>query len=275
MKSLLVATDLSDRSARALDRAFAIAERAGARLKLLHVTDADLPEEMATAQQHAAMQRLTGLAAARPEVDAHVEAAIDDPMTKIHTAADEAGAELIVLGVHRSRPLADMFSSTTMERLVRASAQPVLLVKDAVSGPYAHPLCGVDLSPACAAAARMAADLAPGAPIAAYYAFHAPFRGFRDSEAQMAPFQAEAKASLEEWMKGADLPETFQPPAPVAAGVRHALEMAMHRMAEAGGKTDLLVIGAHGRSVFSPNLLGSFTEELLRHPLCDTLVAKG
>ena len=272
MKNLLVATDLSERSACAVERAFSIAEQTGAALKLLHVTDSDLPEDLARTVQHEAMQRLTTMIAARPEVAAKIEAAISDPLTKIHEVAEALEADLIVLGVHRHRPLADMFSSTTMERLVRGTARPVLLVKDAVEGPYRRPLCGVDLSPACLAAANAAARLAPEADIESFYAFHAPFRGLGGArmKEQIAPFLAQAQAELENWMASVDLPLRFRKPTPVAAGVRHALDMAFAEV-----KPDLLAIGAHGRSSFSPNLLGSFTEELVRRPICDTLVARG
>lgn len=272
MKLILVATDLSERSDRALERAFALAEQTGAALKLLHVTDGDLPEEIAKIHQHEALQRLTTLTAARPQIETRIEAAIDDPMSYIHTVAEAQDADLIVLGAHRRRPLTDMFFSTTMERLVRASRRPVLLVSQATAGAYRRPLCGIDLSPASAAAARMAAHLAPEAEIASFFAYHVPFHSMAGGELEqrLAPFLAEAKAELDAWTKTADLPERFQKPEPVMAGVRQALDRAM-----AVNKPDLLAVGAHGRSSLSLNLLGSFTQELLREPLCDTLVVRG
>lgn len=49
MKNILIATDLSERSNRALRRAAMLAAQFGAHLTVLHVTDADLPERVATA----------------------------------------------------------------------------------------------------------------------------------------------------------------------------------------------------------------------------------
>jgi nucleotide-binding universal stress UspA family protein len=47
----------------------------------------------------------------------------------------------------------------------------------------------------------------------------------------------------------------------------------MARMA--AGRPDLIAVGAHTRSGFSPNILGSFVTDLIVTPPCDVLVARG
>ena len=56
MKSILMATDLSARSDRALERAVQVAADHGSRLTVVHVVDEDLPAVLADAQETAARQ---------------------------------------------------------------------------------------------------------------------------------------------------------------------------------------------------------------------------
>jgi nucleotide-binding universal stress UspA family protein len=40
-------------------------------------------------------------------------------------------------------------------------------------------------------------------------------------------------------------------------------------------KPDLVAVGAHTRSGFLPNVLGSFVTDLIHSPPCDLLVSRG
>ena len=70
MEQILVATDLSTRSDRAVDRAFALAEQHGAKLTLTHIVDSELPEEMIDGLREKALGRLTARAA-QPRTGCH------------------------------------------------------------------------------------------------------------------------------------------------------------------------------------------------------------
>ena len=54
MKKLLLATDLSARSDRALERSLSLARERGADLTVVHVVEGDLPPALAEAQNRAA-----------------------------------------------------------------------------------------------------------------------------------------------------------------------------------------------------------------------------
>lgn len=272
MQTILVASDLSDRSERALRRAYSIAEQQRARLTVLCVVDADLPQTMAANMKAGAEAELQRLCASVSDYPASLCVEIGDPKTQIHAHADACDADLIVLGVHRQRFFADMFSGTTMERLVRSSRRPVLLVRDPVYGPYQRPVCGLDLSPSCVAAAQACAALAPQAEITAFHAVHVPFRGFLapgETSAELQVFVDEAAASLSAWLATAELPAQCKAPKVVPGGVTQALYQTI-RDADA----DLACIGAHGRPSLSPSYLGGVTEDLLRSPPCDLLVVR-
>lgn len=272
MTRILAATDLSPRSERALRRAAQLAESLDAELTALSVVDADLPRDLAESMKEQVEAKLRALCAEISARPCEAVAVIDDPLTAIHAAADARNADLVTLGLHRVRPIADLFGGTTMERLVRASARPVLVVRDPVGGPYARPVCGLDLSPACAAAAKAAAALAPGARIATFHAVHVPFKGFAGfggAEVAGKPFLDDARGRLEEWVAQADLPAACAPPELLAGSAPEALHE-MVRKTEA----DLIVIGAHGRAALTPSHLGGFATDLLRHPPRDILIVR-
>ncbi|MBF9033648.1 universal stress protein [Rhodobacterales bacterium HKCCE2091] len=270
--TILVASDLSIRSERALRRAFRLAEAHGAALTVLSVVDEDLPERVATGLAAEAREELGTLAASISDHAVEIRVELGEPVRNIAAAAADTAADLVVLGVHRPRPFWDTFTGTTMERIVRAVPMPVLLAADAVDHDYRTLLAGIDLSPACAAAIVAGADLAPQAKIETFHAFHVPFRGFiaPDGSAEaVAPFRKEAVRDLDTWWDSADLPAAAAKPVPEDDSPTRLL---VRKLAEV--EPDLLLIGAHGRPALAPMVLGSFTETLLRDPPCDILVAR-
>lgn len=272
MKRILVTSDLSVRSDRALGRAIQLAKDHGAALSVLHVVDDDLPPSVVETLSEAARGVLSQTLEAAGAGDTQVEIRVGPVVETITTTAEELDAELLVMGVHKARAFWDMVSGTTMERAVRALTRPVLLVAQPANGPYASVLCGLDLSPASAAAARTAARLAPKARLTAFHAVHIPYRGLLGNDDTMhdvAPFLAEAETELAAWWRGADLPAGLERPTPTADDVGHAFEIARLKSG-----ADLFALGAHGRPAFAPTRLGGFAEHLLRHPVCDVLVVR-
>lgn len=276
MNSILVASDLSYRSDRALTRAFLIAAETGARLTVLSVIDEDMHAEIRDKAIRHARARLDSISAAQPKADEviHVQHVMaGDPLRDIVRAADEAGAELIVLGRHRDRPVLDLFMPTTMEKLARLASVPVLLVHDAPEHGYRRILAPVDFSPASVAALRSAMSAAPHAALHAFHAYSAPFKGFLGGDAPEEGgshrFRDEACAALGTWRAASRLPERMGEVEIVEGAVGETLGARL-----AKEKPDLLAIGAHGRAAFSPSLLGRFTEDLIRDAPCDLLVAR-
>ncbi len=272
MKTLLVATDLSPRSDRAVRRAFALAEAHGCRLYVVNVVDNALPMELADELREKTEKNVRAFCSTVSDHPFEVRVVVGDPILRVNALAEELEADLIVLGIHRRRPFLDLVTSTTMERLVKSGAKPVLLAAETGEAPYARVLAGVDLSPASAAVIRLAAIVAPEAEIHGFHGVHIPYRKLsapHGTAAQLKPFLDDAARDLEAWRAKEDLPERFLEPVPMPLGRSGALDAAMEAV-----KPDLLAIGAHGRATFSPTLLGSFTEELLRDPPCDLLVAR-
>jgi nucleotide-binding universal stress UspA family protein len=177
---ILVATDFSTRSDRALRRATLLARQAKARLTLVHVVDEDQPKSLVQAQEKAAAGRLEETAATIGEYDA-VEAdariVTGDAFSGILAAADAVDADLIVLGPHR-RQLRDIFVGTTAERTIAHSGRPVLVAAGIPDGPYGRAMVAVDLAKSSRAAiARLQGMQGLGAgEWIAMHAFEAPAR---------------------------------------------------------------------------------------------------
>ncbi|QDC10409.1 universal stress protein [Oceanicola sp. D3] len=272
MTRILVATDLSERSDRALRRAYRLAEDMDAELTVLAVVDEDLPRPVASTMAAEAEKQLGGQCGSISERKAEIRVEIGEPVATITACATRIEADLVVLGVHRTRAFWDFFSGTTMERIVRASERPVLLAAGAVTGAYQRVLCGIDLSSSCAAAAQAAGRFAPEAILKAFHAVHVPYRGLvapQQSAKALAPFVKEAERELAAWWEAAQLPEKMAQPVPMVGSVSLSLDHEIESF-----QPELIAVGAHGRAAISISLLGQFTESLIRTPPCDVLVVR-
>lgn len=273
MTTYLVATDLSERGDRAVQRAFDLAARNGAELVLTSIVDDTLPSDIAGRLAEDIAARLTRMAAAvagASDVTHRVAVRIGDPAEAIAALASEEQAALLVLGLHRLRPLLDAMRDTTMQRVARTSPCPVLLVREPVDGPYQTVVAAVDFSPAAAAAVRMAARVAPGATIRPVHAMHVPYKGLMarsGTAADYAPFRHEAEAARDDWLAAETLPEGL-PEVEIAEGtVTEVLARVLK------GAT-LLALGTHARSGIYGFLAGSHCTGLMRDPPCDLLIVR-
>ncbi|MCU9847104.1 universal stress protein [Defluviimonas sp. WL0024] len=271
MPVYLVATDLSARGDRAVRRAFALARAHQARLIVASAVDDDLPQALAAELAAGAERTLADVVAADPDRDAveyETRMLRGDPSLAIATLAATEAVDLLILGAHRVRPVADIFLDTTMLRILRQVTCPVLLVRNPVAHPYRGILAATDFSPASAAALRTAAALVPDASIAAIHAFHVPFKGLMPRETA-APFLAEARSHEAEWRGRERLPERL---GPVTFEEGPATEVISEALAATGA--DLIAVGAHSRAGMAARLLGSFATMLIEAAPTDLIVAR-
>lgn len=274
MKNILVATDLSARSDRAVQRAARLAAKLGLPCHVLSVIDDDLPVDMLTTLLKDVDARLAQFvkSLAAPGQVVTSAAVAGDPQEVLLGLAEELDAGLVVLGLHRRRPLVDLVRDSTMVRIVRASRRPVLLVKDLPNQDYAKVLVPVSFSPACAAALRTARTIAPKAEMRSFHAVPVPFAGLTGDgpgSAMAKDLCAEAERERDLWLAGLSL----EGPLPEIEIISGGRSVTMERLAAI--KPDLLVVGAHTRSAFLPNVLGSFVTDLIHSPPCDLLVSRG
>ena len=278
MKHILMATDLSARSDRALQRAVALALRRGASLEVMHVVDDTLPPTIIELQKAAARTLIERLLAAIPD-STGVKTAIEIVPGCAHNAilqrAATIAADLIVLGITRYG-INELFRGTTAERIVRLGQYPVLLVKEPAIENYRRVLMASDGSPAALRAMACAIDMVQDAEFFLLHAIHVPFKGLLGSEAQ----QSIRTEQVERF--GQTLEDEFQaqvekvgiaPPKRtivVEEGEIHdVIRAQITRL-----KPDLLALGTHGRAGLRHLLVGSVAADMLSDPPVDVLVAK-
>ena len=279
MDRLLVATDFSPRSDRALLRASLIARNVGAALSLVHVVDGDQPDALIEPERAAAADLLAALAATirgADGIEANWSIVVDDVHAGILAAAEELKSDLIMIGPHRSR-LRDVFVGTTAERLVRQCTCPLLVAVGTPVGPYRTTLLALDFDEASKSAGRAALDMGifDHTHVVIMHAFDAPGEGMMKRSME---HPATIESYVDEVSRAATknlqalLAELGLPPASrnvvsmKGTPARTILESA--RQAEA----DLIVLGTNQRKGFERILVGSVTADVIRDAHRDVLI---
>lgn len=273
---ILVATDLSHRSDRAVRRAFDLAGKLNRPLIALTVLDDAMPDEMTGPLRDKAIERLHRFMDSLGDgVDWSVRAAVGDPTEEILTQLETVQPSLLVTGVHRSRRFLDMLRETTIQRVVRRTALPVLMVRDPVDHDYGTVLCAMDFSPAATTALHLAAELCPAADIHLLHVVQMPLGGMSSPtgagrEELEAAFVKEARAEDAAWRATTDLPANAAPDTRIEVG---AALPALRRIVEAED-VHLVCAGAHGQAGLAPSLLGSVALDLIHDAPCDLLIVR-
>lgn len=280
MKNILMATDLSARSDRALARALNLTRDRGGALTVVHVVDEDLPALLADAQASAARAAIRthiDSLAGDNGADVAIKVVFGRPYVSILEISEDSDADLIVLGQHREDAFKDMFRGTTVERVIRAGNAPVLLVRDRVDDPYRRIMVGVDFSVYSRRAVEFAITFAPDGEFHLVHAYDVPFKGFlygHDTRREVgkqhqAQFEQMIETEMASFLGGLEGPLPKLERISQEGVVRDVIHQQLDRL-----KPDLLVIGTHGRTGVAHAFLGSVAEDLLRQPPCDVLAVK-
>ena len=276
LAKLLVATDLSHRSDRAMRRAFALAKAHDAELIVVSVLDDELPEDMIGELHARAERRLEGMCETLgPGVRHSIDLRKGDPSEELREAQQAHQPDLTVIGVHRTRNFFDALRETTMMRLVRLSKTAVLLAREPAEEAYDQVVAAVDFSPACGVALALAHRLAPAAQVTPVHAVHVPYASMMSSMARgedelTRAYLREATAEAHAWSMAQHLPKGRLAPVRVAVGAPYN---SLHQAVKDVGAT-LLCAGAHGRASAAPAVIGAVANDLMRDPPCDLLIAR-
>lgn len=269
MNQLLVATDLSTGSARAIVRSDSLAQSSGCRLHAVCVTDPTVGAVETT--QSLLQQQLEDLG-----VRATPEVRVGTPFVEIIRAAREVEAELIVVGAQGTHSTIQRILGTTAERVVRKGDRPVLIVRaEPTSATYRRVLVGTDLSPGAVEAFRFARSAFPGAKVSAGYvctvvgehmlALH----GVPDDqiEEMRRTVLKDGQVALGEWLAQHQLhADACLTVSGDPAGELMSLAERQH--------DDLLIVGSHGLTGPRYLLLGSVAQRVMRNAAADVLVVR-
>jgi nucleotide-binding universal stress UspA family protein len=254
----------------------ALAKETGAQLHVLYVIDEDLPSRIVanlseTAQQDIA-KRLSAKGAGGSAV-IHVEAG--QHWKIIVQKVRDLAADLIVVGTHKNRGIAELFVGTTLERVAKYSDRPVLLVRDPVTGPYSTAIVGVDFSLMAQHTAKTAAHVAPLANLTLVHAYNIPFKALTTRMDAEGDIPKKERDAIEQPL----LSEMAQFTKRVGVAPKRTTQVLREGAATAvlsqevrRSRADLLVLGVHARSPLILGLLGSTAMDAMSSPPCDVLL---
>lgn len=247
IRRIMIASDLSERSDRALRRGLSLAAGVNAEVTLVTIVDEAFPVEIADDLLAKCRNHLAAAAARFGGPSCEVRVEIGDPTRRLVEMTHEAGCDLVVVGRHRDRGLLDEWRPTTVERVVAHAQTPVLLVVTPGEGAYQKVLAPVAFSRACRRAVDTAYAIAPKAAYRLFHAWMAPFEGLTGgATSEMArAVERDTRALAANW--SALSPTPLPPVKLVHGGVRLTLARQVQEWAP-----DLTVIGAMRATCHSP-----------------------
>lgn len=173
--------------------------------------------------------------------------------------------------------ISDMFIGTTVERLLRQTHRPVLVVNNPDQSPYRNVLIPVEFSDVSTAAIRHTTAFLPQAHIHLLHAYKGPLQDYvatlsltfsREERGKFAgPIGEQAKQAMTRLIDTLGL-GARRPLVTIENG--DALALIKEELAKL--KTDLVVMGTHARSGLDHVLIGSVADAVLRSSRYDMLV---
>lgn len=276
-KRVLLATDLSARCDRALDRAVQLAQQWQAQLVAVNVAESMQTPDMVLNWAYGAeednlliLRQQLREDMADAEVPVSIKVVKGEPAGSIVEAAGSEACELIVTGMARSEPFGRFILGTTVEKLVRLANQPVLVVRKRPHGPYRRILVATDFSRASSLALGTALKLFPGQSIVLFHAVKQNLTELASEKPQPLQVNAAFQAQADEFHDAMGLSSEVR--ARITLHVEAGrLESALTQYVRLHS-IDLVVIGSRGQSSLMAGLVGSSASKLLHWLPCDTMI---
>lgn len=290
-RHVLLATDLSARGDRALERAAMLARRHDARLTLVHVIEEFDEATLRYDKQAAPSWRrppdavsmlkrriMQGLHEDLGEAVNNATVLIEqgDPSEVIEQVAAAERADLVVTGIAReglfaSRPVV---LGKTVEQLLRRLPLPILIVRNRARDDYRNVVVTTDFSPPSGYALQVALRFFPQQTLHLLHAFEAPYSTMVSDPVKHADgYREHHAAALGEFLAAVYLPDDGRrrlvPVIEPGAAPQIVREFVRVRGA------DLVVLGTHGRGAVLEALVGSTAKSILATLECDALVVRG
>lgn len=284
MKNIVLATDLTSMSDRAMERAIKLAQENNAKLSIIHVIPNYKDKKLQASLNGEAYNLIKRyLKNYKSDKNLNIDIQVhnsNDNYSAILDYATNTKADLIVVGMHGKAKFKDLFVGTTVERVIRNSMKPVLMVKNKPISPYKKIVAGIDYSPAPRNALRFAAMLSPAPDIMVLHAYNVIIAYPTASDFAVEIIDKTEETQRHILQKFVEIENTYlkkKHPAMIdhisyklesGSGYDLIIKEAKKR------KADLITIGAHGASMLTPSKLGGYAHDILQNPPCDVLVVK-
>lgn len=277
---LLLATDLSARCDRALDRAALLAREWQAEIVAVNVREtpqdpdqilswvSGRKDDSAVLIAQRELQRdLAGL-----DVRASMQIVSGDVSASVRKIAVRDDCGVVVTGMARNEILGRFLLGSTVQNLARALPVPLLVVRNRARSAYQRIVVATDFSDSSRHALQAAVRYFPGRSIVLYHAHAAPASDDFSAAAIGAATRRIEKGECAEFLAACGLP----------AEARSQLQVVIEAGPLATALTryvrqhdvELVAVGSHGRSGVMDVLIGSNSARLLEWLPCDTLVVR-
>jgi nucleotide-binding universal stress UspA family protein len=272
MRNIIFATDLSKRADIAFDRAVQLAEEHKAQLHIIHVIDNELPANLVNVMTSSAKafieKQIESTKLNTKTITINI--ASGDSCPTIIKYADKIKADIIIIGTHRRKKIQDFILGSVIERILRFSHVPVLVVRKNAAEAYTNIVVAVDFSELSRKALRVAVENFPKAKINAAHSYGGSFEGLIKSD-DIAGYSL--RTHEEELTK-------------VIQSIKSKVKIIPHLLSSAtycsdtlvqftqSTKTELLILGAHGRPRIVAGFIGSTAINVLKGTSCDMLFVK-
>lgn len=266
-KPVMVATDLSARDDRAVDRALMLARQWGTRAGVIHVPQSHGGND-------AQIDWSAKVRAVLPDPQADVDIFLPEGSapTAIADTARDRDAAAIVTGIARMNNFTDYFLGTAVDHVLRHADVPVLVVKQRPHADYARIMVATDFSQGSRVALTKVADLFPNIPIDLVHVFHVPYESRFTSDDVHADVTAEESEDMDAFVAHEAISDALRKRITthvIEGDTNAAIAGAIERL-----RPDLFVVGTHGKSGFRRATIGSKAEALINWVPVDTLAVR-
>lgn len=280
-RSILLASDLSSRCDRALDRAVSLSQQWQAKLAILHVLEdlrsADSDQVVPSWRRPpdpasvARAQLLADIGPIATTADVLIEEG--DPAETIVRVAERRGCDLIISGIARDELFGRFFLGATVDRLLHRSRIPILVVRNRARQPYHHVAVATDFSESSRHALEAAIRFFPEEELTIFHAYDPPMSGLtNDPAAYRRQYRAVAEQDYEAFLK------SVESGAAIKKRARSFIEFGrpadVLREGVRDMNIDLVVLGTQGRGALAEALIRSVAKQVMAEVSCDTLLIK-
>lgn len=276
-KNLLLATDLSCRCDRALDRATECAKSWGAHLTALTVVDKAAADE--SRMEWSSTEDPSVRAAKRLRKDTRSPDKAPAVLVRTGEVVDElldvisgGGMDLVVTGVARNQWFRSITLGSVVDGILRNSTVPTLVVRNRVCGNYRKVVVAGDFSAQTERLLAAALALFPDSEITFFHVFNVPFLGLSDGNKEAVCEQArrDSTAEAKEFLAGIGMLDGHAPF--IRIECEHGPAVSALNNYGRRHDIDLVIIGNRGHGLVTELLMGSLSKEILQNTESDVLV---
>lgn len=266
LQRLLLATDLSARCDRALDRAAILASEYSAELTIVHSYEPDVYSLTRDFRSEPSWRKQPNLKQAIAikrlrqdlgELAVPFQLVLEEgtPADVIQRTSENLAVDLIITGIARDETFGRLIFGGTVDRLVRRAGAPILVVKSRARQPYKNIVVATDFSSASRAALYATEKMFPSARITLVHCFDAQQSSMTGSSDGSDPARQLAQDEYQDFINGD--PETAARLSGLPIFIERGDIGCVLTAYVADKSLDLVVFGSQGKNALTRISLGA------------------